>query len=70
MVGEDRVLLGTDYPFPLGEVRILDTYPGKVILENDDLSDKTKVSVKEIRSLIMRYFEAKTIISDLFKNCI
>ena len=31
VVGEDRVMLGTDYPFPLGEVRIVDTWPGKAI---------------------------------------
>ena len=31
VMGEDRVLLGTDYPFPLGEVLIADTFPGKVI---------------------------------------
>ena len=27
-------MLGTDYPFPLGEVKIVDTYPGKVVLES------------------------------------
>ena len=31
VIGEDRVILGTDYPFPLGEVQIVDTWPGKVI---------------------------------------
>ena len=30
VIGEDRVILGTDYPFPLGEVQIVDTWPGKV----------------------------------------
>jgi len=35
VIGEDRVMLGTDYPFPLGEVQIVDTYPAKVILESD-----------------------------------
>ena len=34
VMGEDRVMLGTDYPFPLGEVRIVDTYPGKVIAKD------------------------------------
>lgn len=33
IIGEDRVMLGTDYPFPLGEVLISDTYPAKVIKE-------------------------------------
>lgn len=42
VVGEDRVMLGTDYPFPLGEVKIVDTYPGKVILDNQTLSLPTK----------------------------
>jgi len=41
VIGEDRVILGTDYPFPLGEVQIVDTWPGKVIAESD-FSRKTK----------------------------
>lgn len=36
IVGEDRVALGTDYPFPLGELS-----PGKLI-ESTDLSAQTK----------------------------
>ena len=43
VMGEDRVMLGTDYPFPLGEVKIVDTYPGKCILEHNLLSKQTKV---------------------------
>jgi len=35
VIGEDRVMLGTDYPFPLGEVLIADAYPGKVIKESE-----------------------------------
>ena len=34
VIGEDRVMLGTDYPFPLGEVKICDTFPGKVVQES------------------------------------
>ena len=34
VMGEDRVMLGTDYPFPLGEVKIVDTWPGKVVEES------------------------------------
>ena len=30
MMGEDKVMLGTDYPFPLGE-----NTPGKLIIESD-----------------------------------
>ena len=33
----------SDYPFPLGEVKIVDTYPGKCILEHNLLSKQTKV---------------------------
>ena len=33
-LGEDRIMLGTDYPFPLGEVLISDTFPGKVITQS------------------------------------
>lgn len=41
VIGEDRVIFGTDYPFPLGEVLIADTYPGKVIKELE-ISKKLK----------------------------
>lgn len=37
LVGEDRIALGSDYPFPLGEDE-----PGKLIASMDGLSDKTK----------------------------
>ena len=47
VIGEDRVMLGTDYPFPLGEVQIVDTYPAKVILESDFISKHVKVSAKK-----------------------
>jgi len=39
VIGEDRVILGTDYPFPLGEVLIADAYPGKVIKESNFSND-------------------------------
>ena len=38
MMGEDKVMLGTDYPFPLGE-----NVPGKLIMEsdfNDEIKEK------------------------------
>jgi len=44
VIGEDRVILGTDYPFPLGEVQIVDTWPGKVISESK-FSRKTKTKL-------------------------
>jgi aminocarboxymuconate-semialdehyde decarboxylase len=34
VMGEDKVMLGTDYPFPLGEVSgFAGAYPGKTICE-------------------------------------
>ncbi len=34
VIGEDRVMLGTDYPFPLGEVSgFAGAYPGKAVEE-------------------------------------
>ena len=47
---QDRVILGTDYPFPLGEVLIADAYPGKVIKESSFSTD-IKVSVMQILML-------------------
>ena len=35
--GEERIALGSDYPFPLGE-----HVPGKMIETMDDLDDATK----------------------------
>jgi aminocarboxymuconate-semialdehyde decarboxylase len=37
VMGEDRILMGSDYPFPLGEIQ-----PGRLIESSDDLSDRTK----------------------------
>ncbi len=37
LVGEERVALGSDYPFPLGEV-----HPGALIESMEDLSDSTR----------------------------
>lgn len=43
IIGEDRVMLGSDYPFPLGEVTGFGSaYPGKVIDESTDLSQEIK----------------------------
>jgi aminocarboxymuconate-semialdehyde decarboxylase len=36
-VGADRIALGSDYPFPLGEEE-----PGKLIESMDDLPQETK----------------------------
>ena len=37
VMGEDRILMGSDYPFPLGE-----TEPGHLIAHSDHLSDGAK----------------------------
>lgn len=37
LLGEDSIMLGTDYPFPLGELE-----PGRLIESMDDLSKSTK----------------------------
>ena len=40
---QDRVILGTDYPFPLGEVTGFGgAHPGKVIEECDQFDDKLR----------------------------
>ena len=39
-VGMDNVVLGSDYPFPLGE-----HHPGKLIESVEDWDDETKVRV-------------------------
>ena len=40
---QDRVILGTDYPFPLGEVTGFGgAHPGKVIEECDRFDDKLR----------------------------
>jgi len=40
LMGEDRIILGTDYPFPLGELE-----PGKLIDETDELSAEAKAKL-------------------------
>lgn len=47
VIGQDRVILGTDYPFPLGEVTgYADAYPGKCIDDcqeiGQDIKDKLR----------------------------
>ena len=44
-VGKDKVMLGTDYPFPLGDLD-----PGKLI-ESSDYNDKTKEMILSENSL-------------------
>ncbi len=46
VMGEDRVILGSDYPFPLGEVYgFAGAYPGKVVESMTDFSDRLKEKV-------------------------
>lgn len=43
VIGEDRVMLGTDYPFPLGEVTGFGgAFPGKAVLETYEKDEKMK----------------------------
>lgn len=37
VMGENRVVLGSDYPFPLGEHK-----PGQLICQQENMSDETK----------------------------
>lgn len=37
---QDKVMLGTDYPFPLGELE-----PGSLIQSMDEFDDKLKVKI-------------------------
>ena len=40
---QDRVILGTDYPFPLGEVYgFAGAYPGKVVDNNKNFDEELK----------------------------
>nr|ACO12311.1 2-amino-3-carboxymuconate-6-semialdehyde decarboxylase [Lepeophtheirus salmonis] len=46
-IGEDRIILGTDYPFPLGEVTGFNSaYPGKVIEESNQLQENVKEKIR------------------------
>ena len=42
-MGEDNVVLGTDYPFPLGEL-----HPGKLIESIQDWPSSTKVLTSDV----------------------
>ena len=43
VIGEDRVILGTDYPFPLGEVHGFGgAYPGKAVVETYEKDEEMK----------------------------
>jgi aminocarboxymuconate-semialdehyde decarboxylase len=39
-IGVDRIMLGSDYPFPLGE-----HHPGKMIEEDEELTDEEKTKM-------------------------
>jgi aminocarboxymuconate-semialdehyde decarboxylase len=39
-MGEDRVMLGSDYPFPLGELRV-----GKLVRDMQSLSDAARAKL-------------------------
>ena len=48
IMGEDNVMLGSDYPFPLGE-----HHPGKLISDMDNFSDTLKVRLYPFVSTIL-----------------
>lgn len=45
-MGEDRVILGSDYPFPLGE-----DHPGQLVESSTQLSDPVKRKILEQNAL-------------------
>jgi len=49
-MGEDRVMLGSDYPFPLGEQRI-----GSLVEQHPDLSDTAKAKI--LGGNALRFFD-------------
>ncbi|MFN3315663.1 MAG: amidohydrolase family protein, partial [Raineya sp.] len=46
VIGEDKISLGTDYPFPLGELE-----PGKLIESMSDLPHTTKEKLLGLNAL-------------------
>jgi len=46
LMGEDRVMLGSDYPFPLGE-----HHPGKLIEETEEFSEELKEKLLSLNCL-------------------
>ncbi len=46
LIGEDKIALGTDYPFPLGELE-----PGKLIKTMETLSEQTKLKLLSSNAL-------------------
>ncbi|MCS6795942.1 MAG: amidohydrolase, partial [Raineya sp.] len=46
VIGEDKIVLGTDYPFPLGELE-----PGKLVESMPDLSEATKEKILGLNAL-------------------
>ncbi|KAL7754346.1 hypothetical protein RI367_000327 [Sorochytrium milnesiophthora] len=51
-IGKDRIVLGSDYPFPLGEL-----HPGKMI-EESDLDDETKQAILHKNALSLLGLDA------------
>ena len=46
VLGKDKIILGSDYPFPLGEQE-----PGKMVEEMDELEDQTKAQILGLSGL-------------------
>ncbi|KAH7724514.1 Protein Y71D11A.3 a [Aphelenchoides avenae] len=60
-VGQDRICLGTDYPFPLGELE-----PGKVVLEYDDFDARVKDDVLWNNAVKMLGVDERKLLSQNF----
>jgi len=54
-MGEDRVLLGSDYPFPLGELKI-----GDLVANHAQLSSEAKAKI--LGSNAIRFFDLNEIV--------
>ncbi|XP_010604497.1 2-amino-3-carboxymuconate-6-semialdehyde decarboxylase isoform X1 [Fukomys damarensis] len=54
VIGKDKVILGTDYPFPLGELE-----PGKLIESMEEFDEETKDKLKASNALTFLGLERK-----------
>ncbi|XP_010365807.1 2-amino-3-carboxymuconate-6-semialdehyde decarboxylase isoform X2 [Rhinopithecus roxellana] len=54
VIGKDKVILGTDYPFPLGELE-----PGKLIESMEEFDEETKNKLKASNALAFLGLERK-----------
>jgi aminocarboxymuconate-semialdehyde decarboxylase len=65
VIGEDSLALGTDYPFPLGEL-----VPGKLIQSMDDLSPATKARLLGGTALAWLNMDAGRFLKEKHQNIV